>query len=77
MRTYPPPLLPLRRRNQGHPDSEQGCTCAPLSDEVRALNTVTRRNDVIKKLVKEFPNVRMIPFYDLTVPQYDLHENAW
>lgn len=63
--------------DQGHPDTEQGCTCAALTDENRNSNTVTRRNDVIKGLLKEFPNVRMIPFYDLTVPQYDLHENAW
>lgn len=38
---------------QGHPDSEQGCTCSPLSEDIRNKNTVTQRNDVIKKLLSE------------------------
>ena len=41
------------------------------------MQQVTKRNDIIKKLLKEFTNVRMVPYYELSAPAFDLHENAW
>ena len=62
---------------QAHPQIAKGCHCAPMSDEVRRHNEVTRFNDVVHELARGHPHVRVLPFYDITAPRHDMHEGAY
>ena len=62
---------------QAHPKIAKGCHCAPMSDEVRRHNDVTRFNDVVHRLAARHPRVRVLPFYDITAPRHDMHEGAF
>ena len=62
---------------QAHPEIAKGCHCAPMSDEVRRHNEVTRYNDIVHDLASRHPHVRVLPFYVITAPRHDMHEGAY
>jgi len=63
--------------NQAHPSVAQGCRCDAMTEATAASNEVTQYNEVIHRLAGSHPHVRILPFYDITVPRYDQHEESF
>lgn len=59
---------------QSHLTKGSTCVCAPMSLEVAANNVATRQNRVVAELAERSAAVRILPFYELTLPRHDMHE---
>ena len=62
---------------QAHPRVGSPCKCAAMSEAVLWSNEVVRMNQVIARLAAEFPHVRVLPFYNVTWPRHDMHEEQF
>lgn len=59
---------------QSHLTKGSTCVCAPMAPGVAADNVATRQNRVVAELVARNTAVRVLPFYELTLPRHDMHE---
>jgi len=62
---------------QSHPKAGTSCRCEAMGEAVLWKNDITALNGVIHKLATEFPHVRVLPFYNLTAPRFDMHEEQY
>jgi len=62
---------------QSHPRAGTPCRCEAMQPEVLWHNDITALNGVIHSLAAEFPHVRVLPFYNLTAPRFDMHEEQY
>ena len=78
---------------QAHPGKGAACRCEKMAPEVEADNDITKMNAIVAKLAAEcvaqacfgarsdaphrHPHVKVLPFYALTAPRFDMHEQGY
>lgn len=63
--------------DQSHPRAGTPCVCEAMKPEVLWSNEITQLNDVVHRLAAEFPRVKVLGFYNLTAPRFDMHEEQY
>eukprot|EP00898_Chlorokybus_atmophyticus_P004742 jgi/Chlat1/5269/Chrsp33S05099 len=53
------------------------CQCFPMDDAVAHTNLVQKQNRVIHEVAFYLNNFHMLPFYEVTSPRYDMHEEKY
>lgn len=62
---------------QSHLPMGKLCVCEAMKPAVAADNAVMRQNKIVTVLAAAYPAVKLLPFYDLTEPRFDMHEEGF